>query len=232
MQSNLRKVIAGVSKKTLTLGAVAVVAVPAAGAATYNVIDGSSIKDHTIGIAKLTPGARKALSGSDGQDGARGSRGPKGDTGATGSQGATSATGSTGATGSQGAKGETGATGSTGATGVTGDAGADGVDGTNGTDGVDGQPGSSSGAPMFVQTDGNGNIERSKNVNSVYPYGYGQYTVYSTDGSNFNGCVATVNALNAGATSYAVPYNDTVDVHTADANGNPSAQPFTVTVLC
>jgi hypothetical protein len=36
----------------------------------------------------------------------------------------------------------------------------------------------------------------------------------------------------AGATSFAITANDTVEVHTADPAGTPSAQPFTVTVSC
>jgi hypothetical protein len=38
--------------------------------------------------------------------------------------------------------------------------------------------------------------------------------------------------LTDGATSYAIPTNDTVEVHTADPAGNPAAEPFAVMVFC
>jgi hypothetical protein len=262
---NVRRVIAGVSRKALTLGAVAAVAVPAAGAATYNVIDGSSIKDHTVGIAKLTPGARDLLEGSDGQDGARGlkgttgPRGAKGDAGAAGSAGATGVTGADGVTGAAGsagatgAKGEAGAAGSTGARGAPGDAGTPGTAGDSGASAFDtwkaadssrsaateadflaaleGADGASS--ALILKTDNaSGDVARSRNVQSVYNAGAGSYVVYSVDGTNFNPCVATVDAMTLGATSYAVTVNDTVEVHTGDSSGNPVSEPFTVTVTC
>ncbi len=236
MPFSLRTAIVGVSKKTLILGAVAAIAVPAAGAATYNVIDGSSIKDDTVGIAKLTPGARRVLSGADGQDGARGFKGPTGAKGATGAAGATGPAGDPGAAGAKGDTGAAGAKGDTGAAGAKGDAGTAGAKGDTGDTGDKGDTGDTGaagiGAPMILRADATGAVQRSRNVNIVAHGGGGQYTVYAADGTNFNPCVATVDAMADGASGYGITANDTVEVHMAGPSGAPADEPFTVAVAC
>ncbi|MCW2993308.1 MAG: hypothetical protein JWQ18_803, partial [Conexibacter sp.] len=84
MRFKLRSIVAGASKKTLTLGAIGLVAVPVAGAATTKLVSGSDIKNGSITAEDINKGTREALHGTDG---ATGSRGAKGDRGATGAGG-------------------------------------------------------------------------------------------------------------------------------------------------
>lgn len=79
-------------------------------------IDGRSIESGSIGVGKLTKGARTQLAGA-GAQGPIGATGPRGEMGSTGSRGGTGAKGDTGARGEVGAKGDTGARGEVGATG-------------------------------------------------------------------------------------------------------------------
>jgi hypothetical protein len=82
----------------------ALVASGSAVAAT-TLIDGHSIKNHTIPATKLTDAAVASLQGDAGP---RGHRGATGDTGATGPAGATGATGAQGTQGPQGPPGHDG----------------------------------------------------------------------------------------------------------------------------
>jgi hypothetical protein len=85
---------------------------------------------------------------------------------------------------------------------------------------------------MIVRSAADGALETGRNVQSISAYGNGYYTVYSSDGTNFNGCVAAVDALADGASAYGIPTNDTIEVHTAGPSGNASPQRFSATVFC
>lgn len=78
-------------------------------------ISGSSIKNHSISLNKLSKSAVRALQG---KQGPMGPKGPAGDTGAKGNQGPKGPPGPTGNKGPAGNPGPTGAVGPTGAAGV------------------------------------------------------------------------------------------------------------------
>jgi hypothetical protein len=141
-------------KGTLVLGAVAAVLALAGGAWGANkylitswtqvqpgVLKGANMQDKSIGLRKLTSGARDALRGQQGPQGpvgptgARGPIGPQGGSGPIGPQGDRGPVGPTGARGPIGPQGERGPVGPTGATGATGAQGTDiNYEVDNGTD--------------------------------------------------------------------------------------------------
>lgn len=88
-----------------------VVALTGLGGAAYasGLINGASIKNHTISAAKLTPAAVKQLKGATGAPGAAGPQGPQGIAGTSGGVGGSGAPGAPGAPGSPGTSGPAGA---------------------------------------------------------------------------------------------------------------------------
>lgn len=103
----------GILKKMpLWMSAIAlIVALTGVGAAAdaAGLINGASIKNKTIGINKLTPGAVKSLKGAKGAAGAQGPTGPQGIAGTSGGVGGSGAPGAPGAPGSPGVVGPAGA---------------------------------------------------------------------------------------------------------------------------
>jgi hypothetical protein len=94
-----------------------VISLTGTGALAASQISGSSIKNGSIGLVKLTPKAISQLHGVKGNTGDRGTVGPDG---IAGTRGLTGAAGAAGLTGAVGAAGPTGAVGTTGATGLPG----------------------------------------------------------------------------------------------------------------
>jgi hypothetical protein len=112
------------------------------------VITGRQIKDHSLGIQKLSAHARAKLKGTIGARGPAGpagpSGGPAGPEGPRGPQGPQGERGPAGPKGDTGAAGATGATGPAGTKGDTGPAGPAGAAGAQGPPGLQGPPGPSS----------------------------------------------------------------------------------------
>jgi len=119
----------------LAVAALALFVALAGGAAASSLISGKEIRNHTIGLSKLTSGAVSHL---------HGQRGPEGATGATGATGAPGINGVPGVQGLPGPKGDPGADGAPGVQGLPGpkgDPGADGAPGVQGPPGPKGDPG-------------------------------------------------------------------------------------------
>jgi hypothetical protein len=101
-------------------------------------LTGKDIRNHSIGLNKLTKHAIHKLRGRRGKRGKTGPRGPVGPKGPTGTIGPTGPQGPTGFTGIQGPTGATGPTGPQGPTGFTGIQGPTGATGPTGPQGPTG----------------------------------------------------------------------------------------------
>jgi hypothetical protein len=97
----------------------------------YLITSSSQIKDGTVRVADLAPGARKSLQGDKGTKGDTGLAGPQGLKGAAGPQGPK------GDAGPQGPKGDAGPQGPKGGAGAQGNAGPQGPKGSDGVSGYE-----------------------------------------------------------------------------------------------
>lgn len=104
-------------------------------------LTGYDIKRQSVGVAVLTPAAKRSLRGSRGREGARGLDGDAGALGVAGPAGMNGAVGPAGTNGPDGPAGTNGADGPAGTNGAVGPAGTNGTNGVNGTDGTNGTNG-------------------------------------------------------------------------------------------
>jgi hypothetical protein len=96
------------SKLAVGIASVALIASMGVGADAAGLINGNSIKNHTIGLAKLKPATVKALKGKAGPKGPVGDKGPQGNPGINGLSGGVGGSGAPGAPGAAGSPGTTG----------------------------------------------------------------------------------------------------------------------------
>jgi hypothetical protein len=106
-----------------------------------NSVGTAQIKQGAVTPAKLSPAAKRSITGPTGPQGPKGEHGPKGEIGQRGEAGQKGDAGAKGDTGPQGDTGARGETGLRGTSGPKGDAGAKGDTGAQGDPGLQGDPG-------------------------------------------------------------------------------------------